>query len=92
MPGELPVFALTKRPLAHVAISHCEPYSQECFLTNTAWYPLVLSNFFFVVALPIERTEIDFSHVPSPQTPNASTISPICQSRSITQTAIAGIG
>ena len=64
MPHELPVFALTKRSLANIAISHCEPYSQERFLANTAWYPLVLSNFFFVVALPIERTEINFSHVP----------------------------
>jgi hypothetical protein len=68
-PGELPVFALTKCPLAHVTISHCEPYSQECFLTDAARYPLVLSNFFFVVALPIERTEINFSHVPAPKLP-----------------------
>jgi hypothetical protein len=65
--GEMSVLTLTKCPLADVAKSHCESYPQEHFFANTAWHPLVLSNFFFVVMLLIKRHEINLSHVWPPR-------------------------
>jgi len=65
--GEISVLTLTKCPLANVAISHRESYPKEYFFANTAWHPLVLSNFLFIVMLLIKRHEINFSHMWAPR-------------------------
>jgi hypothetical protein len=56
------MLAFAKRPLAGVAVAHCEPQPKKRFLADAAGHPTVIANLLFVVVQRVKRPEINFEH------------------------------